>query len=200
MWAKFFRRRTRLPLRQERIDTPDGDFLDLLHVDARPGAERLLILHGLEGTSRSHYVSGFFDQAYARGWAATLLIFRGCGDAPNRAPRFYHSGETSDLDLVVKHLERSSPQPLVAAGVSLGGNVLLKWLGEQSDGAAKRIRAAAAVSVPFDLQRGARHLQRGFARMYDRHFLRTLTRKARAKLLHHPAVRCERTFPRAHDS
>src|SRR5262245_32246753 len=134
MWAKFFRRRSRLPTRDERVDTPDGDFLDLVHYDGPTRAPRILLLHGLEGTRRSHYVTGFFEQAARRGWSATLMIFRGCGDELNRAPRLYHSGETTDLDLVVRRLTGRAPgSTLFLVGVSLGGNVLLKWLGERSD-------------------------------------------------------------------
>ncbi len=189
MWAKFFRRPASLPTRDERIETPDGDFLDLVHLDGRPGAPRLLLLHGLEGTRRSHYVTGLFEQARRRGWSATLLVFRGCGDELNRGARLYHSGETTDLDLVARRLiERSPESELLPVGVSLGGNVLLKWLGERGAAVPGQIRGAAAVSVPFDLERGCRHLQRGFARVYDRHFVRTLRRKAAAKLRRHPGL------------
>jgi hypothetical protein len=141
------------------------------------------MLHGLEGTIRSHYVTGFFGEAKRRGWAADLLIFRGCGDEPNRARRFYHSGETGDLAFVLDRILDEHPNsPIVLAGVSLGGNVLLKFLGERGGQLNSRVRGAAAVSVPFDLEKGARHIGRGFARVYDRHFLRTLREKATAKL------------------
>jgi predicted alpha/beta-fold hydrolase len=189
LWSKFFRRRPSLPLRRERWTSPDGDFLDVHRLDAAPGAPRLLFFHGLEGTIDSHYVGGFFAEAVRRGWGADLLIFRGCGDEPNRAPRFYHSGETGDpLFFLGRVLSEHPRSPIVLAGVSLGGNVLLKLLGEQGSALPSQIRAAAAVSVPFDLERGCRHLQRGFARIYDRHFLRTLRAKARAKLRVHPGL------------
>ena len=101
---------------------------------ARRGAPRLFFLHGLEGTIRSHYVAGFFGEAQRRGWAADLLIFRGCGDEPNRAPRFYHSGDTGDLAFALDRVLASiRGRPIVLAGVSLGGNVLLKFLGERGD-------------------------------------------------------------------
>jgi uncharacterized protein len=188
LWSRFLRRLPRLPLRRQRIDTPDGDFLDLLHMDAPAGRPRLLLLHGLEGTPASHYVSGLFDSARQRGWGATLMLFRGCGGELNRAPRFYHSGETGDLRLVLDHLRQLHTGQLVIAGVSLGGNVMLKWLGEEGDRAAAQVSAAAAISVPYDLERGARHLQQGFARVYDRHFLRSLRRKALSKLARHPGA------------
>jgi len=187
------RRRLRPPTRTERWSTPDHDFLDLHRIDAPAGVPRLLILHGLEGTFRSHYATGLLHEAARRGWAADLLIFRSCGDEPNRALRLYHSGETEDLDFVVRRLVADDPaRPLLMAGVSLGGNVLLKWLGENGDRAPTQLRGAAAVSVPFDLTRGSRHLDRGFSRLYQSHFLRSLRRKALEKSTRFPdAIRPE---------
>ena len=187
LWGKFMRPRVPLPTRTERWVTEDDDFLDLHRLDAPAGAPRLLILHGLEGTVRSHYAGGLLQEARRRGWAADLLIFRSCGDEPNRALRFYHSGETSDLDAVVRRLiAEDATRPLLMAGVSLGGNVLLKWLGEQGARAPEQLRAAAAVSVPFDLARGSRFLDRGFSRFYQAHFLRSLRRKAIGKSALYP--------------
>jgi uncharacterized protein len=189
LWGKFFRPRPELPLRVERLETPDGDFVDLHRLDGPPGAPRLFFLHGLEGTVHSHYVSGFFGEAARRGWAADLMVFRGCGDEPNRAPRFYHSGDTGDVAFVLDHLGRERPlDHTVLAGVSLGGNVLLKFLGESGRELPDRIMAAAAISVPFDLERGSRFISTGFSRIYDRHFLRTLRKKARAKLERYPGL------------
>lgn len=187
------RRRLSLATHRERWSTEDDDFLDLHRLDGSPGAPRLLILHGLEGTIRSHYAVGLMHEAQRRGWAADLLIFRSCGDEPNRALRFYHSGETSDLDSVVRRLIGEDPsRPLLLVGVSLGGNVLLKWLGEQGDHVPEQLRGAAAVSVPFDLGRGSRHLDRGFSRFYQAHFLRSLRRKAIGKSERFPgAIRTE---------
>ena len=171
----------------ERWDTPDGDFIDIHRLEGPPGAPRLLFLHGLEGTIRSHYVAGFFGEAKRRGWAADLMIFRGCGSEPNRAPRFYHSGETTDIGFVLDRVIREHPESaIVLAGVSLGGNVLLKFLGERGDTLPLQVRGAAAISVPFDLERGARFISKGFSRVYDRHFLRTLRPKALAKLERYP--------------
>jgi predicted alpha/beta-fold hydrolase len=114
------------------------------------------------------------------------MMFRGCGSAPNVARRFYHSGETTDVAWVFETLSRRSPRaPWLLAAVSLGGNVLLKWLGEIAD-RPPQIAAAAAVSVPFDLEAGARHISQGFARIYDRNFVRSLRRKAVAKLARYP--------------
>jgi predicted alpha/beta-fold hydrolase len=130
-----------------------------------------------------------FHEARTRGWGADLMIFRGCGDEPNRAARFYHSGETSDLAFVLDRIREEHPESaLLLAGVSLGGNVLLKHLGEMGASLPPSIRAAAAVSVPFDLEKGCRHISRGFSKVYDRHFLQTLKSKALAKLERFPEL------------
>lgn len=189
LWGKFFRPRPPLPTVVERWETPDGDFLDVHRLAAPAGSPRLLFLHGLEGTIRSHYVSGMFLEARRRGWGADLMIFRGCGDEPNRTRRFYHSGETTDLAFALDRIRAEFPaSPIVLAGVSLGGNVLLKFLGEMGSALPDAIRAAAAVSVPFDLEAGCRHISRGFSKVYDRHFLRTLRAKAVAKLERFPGL------------
>jgi predicted alpha/beta-fold hydrolase len=189
MWGRFFRRTPPLATRTERWDTHDGDFVDIVRLEASRGSPRLVILHGLEGAPRSHYARGLFLEAARRRWAADMLVFRGCGDEPNRAPRFYHSGETGDLDAVVRRLlDSDDTAPLVLAGVSLGGNVLLKWLGELAERVPRRVVAAAAVSVPFDLARASRHIDRGFAKVYQHHFLRSLRRKALTKLARYPEL------------
>ena len=192
LWGKLVRRPPRVETRVERWATPDGDELELRRLDAPPGhgnAPRLVLLHGLEGTIESPYLRGTLAQARARGWAADVLIFRTCNGEMNRARRMYHSGETTDLDFVMRRLVAAHPaQPLMAAGFSLGGNVLLKWLGEQGGAAPSQLVAAAAVSVPFDLERGSRQIERGFARVYGRHFLRTLRVKALAKLRAFPGL------------
>src|SRR5215216_4078840 len=127
LWGKFLRRSVPPPTATERWATPDEDFLDIVSLEAPLGAPRLLILHGLEGSARSHYVGGFLMEARERRWGADVLVFRGCGGEMNRAARTYHSGETSDLDFVVRQLRSRHPaSPIVMSGVSLGGNVLLK--------------------------------------------------------------------------
>lgn len=187
LWGRFLRRNPFVPTRIERWDTDDGDFLDIVRLDAPRGRPHLVMLHGLEGTPRSHYVRGLFLEAKRRGWAADLLLFRGCGEELNRARRFYHSGETTDLDTVARRLFAADRNaPFLFAGVSLGGNVLLKWLGELGDSVPDRVAAAAAVSVPFDLARASRHISTGFSRVYEQHFLRSLRRKALAKLERYP--------------
>ena len=182
LWGRFLRRRPRIATRQERWATSDGDFLDLVRLDAPPDRPRLIILHGLEGSARSHYAVGLMAHAHQRRWAADVMVFRSCGEQPNRLLRSYHSGATGDLAFVVQRLVSAEPdRPLLIAGVSLGGNVLLKWLGECGDAVPRQVVAAAAVSVPFDLARGSRRIGRGFSRVYQAYFLRTLRRKAVAK-------------------
>ncbi len=189
LWGKFLRRLPATVTRTERWETPDGDFVDLYRLDAPSSAPRLLILHGLEGSPRSHYARGLVHQAQQRGWAADVLVFRSCGTEPNRLARFYHSGETGDLEFVVGRLIEATPEaPVLLAGVSLGGNVLLKWLGERGTDLPRSLVGAAAVSVPFDLARSARHIDRGFARLYQANFLRSLRRKAHRKRERFPAL------------
>ncbi len=187
LWGRFARPSAGVATSVECMSTPDGDAIEVHHVSATPNAPRVLFLHGLEGSPRSHYVGGAFREARERGWGASLMVFRGCGSQPNTARRFYHSGETGDVNLVFRRLTARWPDsPWLLLGVSLGGNVLLKWLGELGETADPRIRAAAAISVPFDLEAGARHIARGFARIYDASFLRSLRRKALAKLTRYP--------------
>jgi predicted alpha/beta-fold hydrolase len=156
--------------------------------DAPPGAPLLLILHGLEGSSRSHYAVGLARQALARGWRAVALNFRSCSGELNRRLQFYHSGHTHDLDDVVRVLLAREPAlRLAAVGVSLGGNVLLKWLGEREAETPAQLVGAVAISVPFDLVPCARVLDRGLRRrVYAANFLRTMRAKARRKAARDP--------------
>lgn len=198
LWGKFFRREPLHETRLEKLDTPDGDFLDIHHLEGPDDAPLLILLHGLEGSVRSHYIQGLFTEARQRGWRAAAMIFRSCGSELNRARRFYHSGETTDIGFLVNHLETRFPRsPLLLAGVSLGGNVLLKYLGEQAGNVSPRIRAAAAASVPFDLARSSRHIDRGFSKVYQRSFLRSLNAKARIKLEQFPDLASQSSLQRA---
>jgi predicted alpha/beta-fold hydrolase len=174
--------------RLERIETPDGDHLTLVRMGvARPSVPRLLIAHGLEGTIEAKYAHGLMEQAARIGWSADMLMFRSCDGVLNKAPRLYHSGETADIDLTIRYLAAECPEsPLHVCGISLGGNVVLKWLGEQGSAAQHLVRSAAAVSVPFDLAAGSRYLERGLSRLYTRHFLTTLKPKALAKAAQFP--------------
>ena len=183
LWGKLFRRQPPAPTRLERWDTPDGDFIEVHRLAASRGAPRILVLHGLEGSVRSHYAQGLLNEAYNRGWAADLLIFRSCGSQPNLTRRFYHSGETSDAAFVLDTIARENPKsPLAIVGVSLGGNVLLRLLAEQAANLPRQLKAAAAVSVPFDLSRSSQRINRGLSRLYQRFFLGSLRRKALEKV------------------
>lgn len=186
------------------MPTSDGDFVDLDWLAAPPSTDAplLLVLHGLEGSCRSHYAQGLLGLAHGEGWRAVVLNFRSCSGEPNRLPRFYHSGDTGDLDEVVRVLASREPgRAIVAVGVSLGGNVLLKWLGEQDAAAPPTVTAAVGISVPFDLEQCARTLDRGFQKwVYTANFMRTFKQKVRAKARLHgafvdlEAVRRARTF------
>jgi predicted alpha/beta-fold hydrolase len=167
--------------RRERWDTPDGDFIDLDWVSGRPDAPCVALFHGLEGSSRSHYARRLMHAVERRGWHGVVVHFRGCSGEPNRLPRAYHSGDSQEIDWVLRRLHERGYPALFAAGVSLGGNALLKWLAEQGDLASGIVNAAAAVSAPLDLAAANVALSSGFNLVYAWHFLRTLIPAARAK-------------------
>ena len=178
----FLRPRGGCPLERLRLDTADGDFLDLdFTPDPGPGAPIALVLHGLEGYIRRPYAWGVLSQLFDRGVRGVGLNFRGCGGEPNRTHRFYHAGDTGDLAFVTEHLMRRYPgRPIGAVGFSLGGSVILKYLGEQ--GVDSPITAAATICVPFDLAASCDRVGRGFmGRVYTTYFLRSLRKKVRAK-------------------
>lgn len=182
---------TRPPMhyRRERWDTPDGDFIDVDFVDGQPGRPFIVLFHGLEGSSDSHYARALMAQIAARGWSGAVPHFRGCSGEPNRAPRFYHSGDTLELDWIIRRLraEITHASRFYAAGASLGGNVLLRWLGE-SQHEAEIIDAACAVSAPLDLAQGGAALAHGINRIYTRMFLKTMKSKCLQKLQQYPGL------------
>ncbi len=197
VWPARFRRPRPVSLTRERLELPDGDFVDIDW--AGESGPIVVVLHGLQGSSRSPHVHGLLGALVRRGWRGAVMHFRGCSGEPNRLPRTYHSGETGDIGFVVHRLrERHASTPLAAVGYSLGGNVLLKWLAERGAGA--ELAAAVAVSVPFRLAGAADRLDRGFSRLYRRHFITDLHRSVAEKFRHRPgpldldAVRRERTF------
>jgi predicted alpha/beta-fold hydrolase len=187
-WGKFGRRRPPVHDRLERIGTPDGDHITLARMGVmRAGRPHLLVLHGLEGKLTAKYAHGLLHQAQRRGWSGDLMMFRSCDGEVNSARRFYHSGETDDVALVIRSLIADQPDVhLLLAGVSLGGNVILKWLGEQHSRVPANVRRAAAISTPFDLEAGADHMTGGLGPIYLRHFLKTLTEKTVLKLATYP--------------
>lgn len=171
------------PMRREVVPLPDGDTLalDWLVANAAPGdAPLLIVLHGLEGSSQSSYARCLLAEAGRRDWHAVVMHFRDCGDHRNRLARRYHAGETGDIEFVIDLLlQRFVDSPLLLAGFSLGGNVLLKHLGES--GLAHPCAAAAAVSVPFELQIASDSISKGFSRVYQRHLMRNMKRAIRRK-------------------
>jgi uncharacterized protein len=172
LWPNYFRRRPRLALTPERVELPDGDFLDLAW-SAPNGGHPVLVIHGLEGSLHSHYVGSTLAALHRVGLRPVFMHLRGCSGEPNRLPRSYHSGATEDLAAVLDHVARSRPPAVQAAvGFSLGGNLLLKYLGEQ--GTASALRAAVAVSVPFRLADAAQRLDQGLSRLYRNHLMRRL--------------------------
>ncbi|HJY77906.1 MAG TPA: alpha/beta fold hydrolase [Burkholderiales bacterium] len=173
----------RVPLRRERWDTPDGDFIDVDFCGDPGAAMQLVLFHGLEGGSDSHYARSIAAQAVRRGFRLAIPHFRGCSGEPNRTRRAYHSGDTEEIDWMLKRLGGARSGPVHAMGVSLGGNVLLKWLGERGDEARALVRRAATVSAPLDFAAAGDALDRGMNRvLYVRHFLSTMKPKALAKL------------------
>ena len=187
IWPALFLRRAPPPYRRELWDTPDGDLIAVDFIDGRRSdAPCLLLFHGLEGSSRSHYAVALMQMVQARGWHGAVAHFRGCGGVDNRRARAYHAGDSAEVAWVVERLA-ARHATLYAAGVSLGGNMLLKHLGET--GAAARLRAAAAVSAPVDLLAASEQLDRGFCRaVYTGMFLRTLKSSSRKTLARHPGL------------
>ena len=172
---------------RERWELPDGDFIDVDRLPVRAGKPLVLMFHGLEGSSRSHYTRALLRTLEARGWNGAVPHFRGCSGEPNRKLRAYHSGDAAEIDWILRRFaERYPDVPRYASGVSLGGNALLVWLGQQGDGAKSVLSAAAAISAPLDLAACGHHLARGFNQIYSLNFLATMKRNALAKLERFP--------------
>lgn len=193
VWAALHARRLDgPPLRwqRERWDTPDGDFVDVdVAAAAAPAAPWLVLFHGLEGSSGSAYAQAFAEVARQAGWHFAVPHFRGCSGEINRAPRAYHSGDFEEVGWMLAGLRRRAAAPLLAVGVSLGGNALLRWAQEAQASAAATVAAIAAVCSPIDLAAGGQALGRGFSRqVYTRMFLRTMKPKALAKLAQYPGL------------
>jgi predicted alpha/beta-fold hydrolase len=233
LYAALLAPYTRVEYRRERWETPDHDFIDVDHV--RPSAARtgnpraaargvfraegdepsavdpskaplVVLFHGLEGCSNSHYAHALMAHVRDLGWHGRVVHFRGCSGEANRLPRAYHSGDSTEIDWILRRVRvESRASEIYAVGVSLGGNALLKWLGEQSNAASRIVARAAAVSAPLDLMAAGDALGRGFNLVYTRAFLSTLKRKSVAKLTPYPdlydalQVRAARTL-RAFDN
>lgn len=178
-----------LPLRRERWDTPDGDFIDVDFLDAAIDAPTLVLFHGLEGSARSHYAISTAHACRQAGWRLVLPHFRGCSGELNRLPRAYHSGDSAEIDWILRRLHLAHGGRLLhAAGISLGGNALLKWAGEQGSAAGEVVSGVAAMCAPLDLAACGHHLARSFNRIYTRHFLNTLKASSAARLRLFPGL------------
>lgn len=193
IWPALLSRRAlagTVPFTRERWDTPDGDFVDLdFGPPGRPGAPLLVLFHGLEGSTRSHYALSFALEARRRGWSFVMPHFRGCSGELNRAPRAYHSGDHAEIGWILARLAARQGRPVLAAGVSLGGNALLRWAGEAEGGAAASAHAVASICAPLDLTASGQAMGRGFNRqVYTRMFLATMKPKALAKWQQHPGL------------
>ncbi len=213
--------------RRERWATPDHDFVDVdfladaqqpfsdgpplekltpsggsaLHaVKSAATTPLLVVFHGLEGSSGSHYAQALADAARTRGWACAVPHFRGCSGELNHAPRAYHSGDFQEIDWILRRLQSGHAGPLVAVGISLGGNALMRWAGELGASAAQVIRALASVCSPLDLAASGWAIGRGFNRLvYTRMFLRSMVPKALQKLDQHPGLFSRRDLLAARD-
>ena len=172
--------------KRERWDTPDGDFIDVDRLPGSTGTPLVVLFHGLEGGSGSHYACALARELARRGWRGAVAHFRGCSGEPNRLRRAYHSGDADEIGWTLRRMRAESKAgPLFALGISLGGNALLKWLGEDT-AASQVLTAAAAVSAPVDLMAAGDALGRGFNLVYTYHFLMTMRRKAEEKLARFP--------------
>ena len=192
IWPALYSRRVFGPhpeYRRERWSAPDGDFID---VDWLVGAARdplLVLFHGLEGSSRSHYSEAFADFAHERGMGFAVAHFRGCSGELNHGPRAYHSGDYEEIDWILRRFRSQHRGTLLAVGVSLGGNALLRWAGEMGAAAGAVVRALASVCSPIDLAAGGYAIGRGFNRLvYTRMFLNSMKPKALRKLEQHPGL------------
>ena len=212
IWSALYAKRVFGPAplyRRERWTSPDDDFIDVdwLAPPVEPGASStkagaaprswessggcplLVLFHGLEGSSSSHYALAFADFARERGAAFAVAHFRGCSGELNYRPRAYHSGDFEEIDWILRRFRRVHDGAIVAVGVSLGGNALMRWAGEMEGSAAQVVRAVAAVSAPLDLAAGGAAIGRGFNRLvYTRMFLNSMKPKALEKLAQHPGL------------
>ena len=212
IWPALYARRVHGPrpqYRRERWDSPDGDFIDVdwLASDAsppKPGQRLLVLFHGLEGSSRSHYAEAFADFARQQGLAYAVPHFRGCSGEINRAPRAYHSGDHEEIGWILRRFRAQwsalGGGEVLAVGISLGGNALLRWAEEAGGTASQTVRAIAAVCSPVDLAAGGRAIGRGFSRLvYTRMFLASMKPRALQKLKQYPGLFSREALQHAND-
>ncbi|HEY7318368.1 MAG TPA: alpha/beta fold hydrolase [Candidatus Binatia bacterium] len=203
IYAYYLKQTANFTYRRERWETPDSDFIDLDWLDTFSDASKLLVLfHGLEGCSRSHYAVSLMNRLHSERWPAVVPHFRGCGGEINRLPRGYHAGDSAELDWILRRLKKEHPgSRLYVVGISMGGNDLLKWLGQQGAHALDIVHRAVAVSVPLDLRIAAEQLDHGWNKLiYTRDFLNAMRPKVIKKIAAHGlrldprAIRATSTF------
>lgn len=184
IYPRFFQRRKPLSTRIERVDLPDGDFVNLLWAEAKSSFNPkglMILFHGLEGSIHSHYANDFMAQCLSKGWQPVLMHFRGCGGVLNLTTRAYHSGETEDAIFVLEKLKDKFPNiPRLATGFSLGGNMLLKLLGENPH--QSLLKAAVAISAPLKLDECAKSINQGFSQFYQKYLLKSMRNTLVAKM------------------
>ncbi len=188
LYPALFRKPPAIDTETEQFELPDGDFIDLTWTTGnnKTDCPLVIVLHGLEGSVNSPYAAGLLKTIAKNNWQALLMHFRGCSGRHNRLNRSYHSGDTGDIHALINELKLRYPnRPIAAVGISLGGNVLLKYLGEQND--QSQLAAAMAISVPFDLADGARALGTGFAQLYQWHLISHIRNKMKDKFRNKPA-------------
>jgi uncharacterized protein len=186
LYPRLFRKAPSLNLYDEQLELPDGDFIDLVWTEKIETGPIVVLLHGLEGSIDSSYVKGILKTIVDCDWQGVLMQFRGCSGRHNRLERSYHSGDTGDINTFITELKTRYPdRDIAAVGISLGGNALVKYLGEQADNCA--IKAAIAISIPFDLANCAEELKTGFSRLYQDHLIKSLSKKMRDKFKEKPA-------------
>ena len=179
LWPYLFHRKHTVKYKTERLELPDGDFVDLYRTLNSTGPI-VTVFHGLEGDINSPYAAAIMSAIHTEGWRGVFMHFRGCSGTSNRLDRSYHSGDTGDIKFLIDTLNKNNPGvPMAVVGYSLGGNALLKYLGET--GASTPVKAAVAVSVPFVLQDSAIRLSQGWSRLYQRRLVRSLHEKIKRK-------------------
>jgi predicted alpha/beta-fold hydrolase len=182
IFPRFIQKRAKLDYRKEKLALPDGDFVNLIWAgDVQKSSGLIAMFHGLEGSIRSHYTNDMAANFVKQGYAVVLMHFRGCGGEQNATPRAYHSGETEDAWYFLNWLEEKFPDTRkVAMGFSLGANMLLKLLSEQPK--QKIIKAAMAVSTPFNLALCATSINQGFSKVYQAYLLKSMVNNLLIKM------------------
>ena len=203
IWPALVARRARgarPQYRRERWPTPDGDFIDVDWLAGQPHAALLVLFHGLEGSSGSHYAQAFADFSREHGVSYAVPHFRGCSGELNHGPRAYHSGDFEEVGWMLAQFRARHAGPIIAVGISLGGNALMRWAGEMGAAAAQAVSAVASVCSPLDLTASGHAIGHGFNRqVYTRMFLRSMRPKALQKLAQHPGLFREKTLRAARD-